>query len=269
MGVSSSRKWLGSLTMAGLLLASSLPVSASSQFNATASPNPINPLLVASTSISAETYTQTVREQMQWSATTINTNVSVSVESASVPQITESTPSESVTLVDKSTQPTNVVEKKSQSSNVAQIAKKEQTVASNPKPVQVASEPKQQVSRSSNSSSTLVSNALSLKGVPYVYGGTSRSGFDCSGYTQYVFKGSGISLPRTSSAQFNAGTSVQKSELQTGDLVFFTTYAKGPSHVGIYVGGGNFIHASNSGVRVTSLNDGYYANRYVGARRVN
>ena len=260
---SSTRKWLGSVTLAGLLLVSSLPALASTQLNTTTSGTPAKPLLVASVSISAETYTQTVRKQMQWIASSINTNAGV--ESASTPEESAPTPSEPITVVEKSTQPTNVVEKTTKPTKVVQTTKKEQNASA--KPVQVVAEPKQQVSRSS--SSTLVSNALSLKGVPYVFGGTSKSGFDCSGYTQYVFKGSGISLPRTSSAQFNVGSSVKKDQLQTGDLVFFTTYAKGPSHVGIYVGGGNFVHASNSGVRTTSLSDSYYANRYVGARRVN
>ncbi|MEA4901199.1 MAG: C40 family peptidase [Desulfitobacterium sp.] len=136
---------------------------------------------------------------------------------------------------------------------------------------QVASTAKQQteVSRSSSTnSSKLVSNAMSLIGVPYVFGGTSRSGFDCSGYTQYVFQGSGVSLPRTSYAQYGVGSAVSRDELQPGDLVFFSTYDKGASHVGIYIGGGSFVHASNSGVRTTSLSDSYYASRYVGARRV-
>ncbi len=122
------------------------------------------------------------------------------------------------------------------------------------------------VSRSA--SSELVKNALSLQGVPYVYGGTSRSGFDCSGYVQYVFKGSGISLPRTSSTQANVGSSVSRDQIQAGDLVFFTTYAPGASHVGISIGGGSFVHAANSGVCISSLSDSYYAGRYFGARRV-
>jgi len=124
------------------------------------------------------------------------------------------------------------------------------------------------VSRSGSGSSDLVNHALSLQGVPYVYGGTSRSGFDCSGYTQYVFKGSGISLPRTTFEQFRVGSSVNKAQLQAGDLVFFTTYAKGASHVGIYIGGGSFVHASNSGVIISSLGSSYYSSRYLGARRV-
>jgi len=141
------------------------------------------------------------------------------------------------------------------------------------KPVQVAEAAKAKpaatpVSRGNGSSSTLIDHALSLQGIPYVFGGMSRSGFDCSGFTKYVFAGSGITLPRTSYEQFNAGSAVSRDQLQPGDLVFFTTYAQGPSHVGIYIGGGRFVHASTSGVRTTSLADSYYAARYVGARRV-
>jgi len=122
------------------------------------------------------------------------------------------------------------------------------------------------VSRSD--SSELVDHALSLLGVPYVFGGTSRSGFDCSGYTQYVFKGSGISLPRTAAEQYTEGSSVSRQQLQSGDLVFFSTYAAGASHVGIYIGGDRFVAASNSGVSISSLDSDYYSNRYIGARRV-
>lgn len=163
---------------------------------------------------------------------------------------------------------------------ITQVAEVKQPVAKNEvksepvqKPVQVASittAPKQQlqVSRSSNTdASLLIRNAMSLQGTPYSFGGTSRSGFDCSGYTQYVFKGSGISLPRTSYAQFGIGSKVSREQLQPGDLVFFSTYSKGASHVGIYIGGGSFVHASNSGVRTTSLSDSYYASHYLGARR--
>jgi len=146
-----------------------------------------------------------------------------------------------------------------------QPLKTTQPANNNTKPVQVAVSQKQ-VSRSD--SSELVDHALSLQGVPYVFGGTSRSGFDCSGYVQYVFKGSGISLPRTTSEQFKVGSSVSRGQLQSGDLVFFSTYAAGASHVGIYIGGGRFVGTSNSGVSISSLGSGYYASRYLGARRV-
>ena len=120
------------------------------------------------------------------------------------------------------------------------------------------------------SQSQLISTASKYKGIKYVYGGTTTSGFDCSGYTQYVFKQLGISIPRTSSGQYSQGKSVAKANLQVGDLVFFNTSGRGVSHVGIYVGNQKFIHASTSqGVTVTNLNDPYYwGKRYIGARRV-
>lgn len=104
-------------------------------------------------------------------------------------------------------------------------------------------------------------------GVPYVWAGRSPSGFDCSGFTSYVFSRLGIYIPRMADEQFYAGRQV--SELQPGDLVFFTTYEPGPSHVGIYVGNGQFIHASSGAgqVTVTSLSNEYYSSRYLGARR--
>lgn len=257
MAVSSSiRKRLGSITIVGILLASSLPALASTE--PSASRFSIKPLHVVSNIVPSETYTQVLRKQMQWIARPVKTNIST--ESTSTSEKSNATPAKPIAVVEKTTQTT-------QPTKTLQISKKTESLESNTKPIHVAVVSKQQqVSRSN--SSTLVNNALSLQGVPYVYGGTSKSGFDCSGYTQYVYKGSDISLPRTSSEQFNEGSSVKKEQLQAGDLVFFTTYEKGPSHVGIYVGGGNFVHASNSGVRTTSLNDSYYASRYVGARRV-
>ena len=106
-------------------------------------------------------------------------------------------------------------------------------------------------------------------GVPYVFGGTSPYGFDCSGYVQYVFANAGVSLPRTADVQFEVGTPVSTAELVPGDLVFFSTYTYGASHVGIYVGDGNFIHASSSqGVTISSLSQAYYSSRYIGARRI-
>lgn len=117
--------------------------------------------------------------------------------------------------------------------------------------------------------SEIEGTAKSYLGTPYVWAGTTPSGFDCSGYIQYVFKQHGINLPRTTAQQFNVGTSVSKANLQKGDLVFFETYKKGPSHVGIYLGNGQFINASSSkGVSIASINSSYWSERYLGAKRI-
>ncbi|MCM3088095.1 NlpC/P60 family protein [Bhargavaea ginsengi] len=118
--------------------------------------------------------------------------------------------------------------------------------------------------------SQLMNIADDYIGVPYKWGGTTTSGFDCSGYIQYVFKKAGVSVPRTTSQMAATGTAVSKSNLQVGDLVFFNTSGRGISHAGIYAGNNNFIHASSSrGVMITSLSDPYYwGSKYVTARRV-
>ncbi len=116
---------------------------------------------------------------------------------------------------------------------------------------------------------TIVAAATDYIGVPYVFGGTSPYGFDCSGYVQYVFAKSGISLPRTADVQYEVGTPISTTDLVTGDLVFFSTYTYGASHVGIYVGDGQFIHASSSrGVTIDSLGSSYWSSHYIGARRI-
>ena len=113
--------------------------------------------------------------------------------------------------------------------------------------------------------SSVVSIAMHYLGTPYVWGGASPSGFDCSGLVMYVFAQVGVSLPHSSYAQYGMGSPVSRDQLQPGDLVFFD----GLGHVGIYVGGGSFIHAPHTGdvVRISSLS-GWYASTYVGARRI-
>ena len=125
---------------------------------------------------------------------------------------------------------------------------------------------KTETTTSSKSGSSVVSYAKQFLGCKYVYGGTSPSGFDCSGFTQYVYKHFGINLNRTAAAQYSNGKSV--TSLQAGDLVMFGK--SGINHVGIYIGGNTFIHAANKsqGVRTDSMSTGYYKTNYVGARRI-
>lgn len=121
-------------------------------------------------------------------------------------------------------------------------------------------------SMSTNRTRRLVQEALRYQGVPYYFGGTTPNGFDCSGYTRYVYAQVGVTLPRMADSQYYDLPEV--SELQVGDLVFFETYEPGPSHVGIYIGNRQFVNASSSrGVVVDSLDSGYWSARYIGARR--
>ena len=128
------------------------------------------------------------------------------------------------------------------------------------------------VAASSGTGSQIAQYALQYVGSPYVYGGSSPSGFDCSGFTTYVMKHFGYSVNRTASGQMDNGTAVDRSQLQPGDLVFFNSgnSSKWATHVGIYTGNGQFVHASTSttGVIVSDLNSSYYSRTYVGARRL-
>ena len=120
-----------------------------------------------------------------------------------------------------------------------------------------------------NLAQRIIATGKKYIGVPYVWGGSTPSGFDCSGFTQYVFRQHGIQLPRTSAQQYSVGTWVAKSNLRPGDLVFFNTSGSGVSHLGIYLGNGDFLHASSSkGVMISQLSNSYWAPRYVGAKRV-
>lgn len=120
----------------------------------------------------------------------------------------------------------------------------------------------------SGKGSTIVETAQQYIGCKYVYGGTTPSGFDCSGFTSYVYKLHGVSLSRTAAGQYSNGVAVARSDLQPGDLVMFGK--SGINHVGIYIGGGRMVHAANPsrGVTTDTINSGYYNINYVGARRI-
>ncbi len=127
------------------------------------------------------------------------------------------------------------------------------------------------VSRETPNRSDLVRQGLSYRGTPYRWGGAGRGGFDCSGFTSYLYAQKGISLPHSARSQFTYGHAVSRDALKEGDLVFFHTVTPGISHVGMYIGGGQFVHASSrrsGGVRTDTLTSGYYSQRLVGARRI-
>lgn len=118
-----------------------------------------------------------------------------------------------------------------------------------------------------NKLSQVMNYAYKFLGTPYVYGGNGPDSFDCSGFTRFVCRHFGVDIPRVSSSQFGAGYAVEKNNLIPGDLVFFNT-VEYLGHVGLYIGNDDFIHASSGGVKISSLSDKYYRERYEGARRV-
>jgi murein DD-endopeptidase len=123
----------------------------------------------------------------------------------------------------------------------------------------------------SPASSALIATALALRGTPYQNGGVEPTrGFDCSGFVQWVFAQHGTSLPREVRDQYDEGSAIDRDEVRAGDLVFFETVSRGPSHVGIALGDGAFVHAPSSRgvVRVENYTSAYWASRWVGARRI-
>ena len=116
----------------------------------------------------------------------------------------------------------------------------------------------------------VISTALSFRGIPYRNGGSDPSGFDCSGFVQYVYAMHGAGLPREVHSQYRTGREVDRKDVKAGDLVFFETISRGASHVGLAIGGDEFVHAPSSRgvVRIEKLTSSYWASRFVGARRV-
>ena len=120
------------------------------------------------------------------------------------------------------------------------------------------------------SAPAVISTALSFRGIPYRNGGSDPSGFDCSGFVQYVYAMHGRGLPREVHSQYRFGREVDRDDVKPGDLVFFETVSRGASHVGLAIGGDEFVHAPSSRgvVRIEKLTSSYWASRFVGARRV-
>ncbi len=150
----------------------------------------------------------------------------------------------------------------SRSSAPRQVTTDTQNQGANNQEAQTASVP------ASGVGSNVIETAKQYLGCKYVYGGTTPSGFDCSGFTSYIYRLHGVSLNRTAAAQYSNGVAVSRGDLQPGDLVMFGK--SGINHVGIYMGGGQIIHAANPsrGVTTDTINSGYYNNNYVGARRI-
>jgi cell wall-associated NlpC family hydrolase len=117
---------------------------------------------------------------------------------------------------------------------------------------------------------SIAGTALNLRGTPYRDGGADPRGFDCSGFIEYVFAQHGISVPRSVEGLYRAGTNVGTTDIEAGDLVFFNTAGQGATHVGMSIGGDEFVHAPSSAgsVRVERLSASYWSSRFVGARRM-
>lgn len=179
--------------------------------------------------------------------------------------VAKKAPAKATVVAKKAPAKATVVAKKAPTAKVV-VAKAAPAQKAAAKPVLVASNAK-----SGPVATKLLDKAYALRGTRYRYGGTSRGGFDCSGFVGTVFKTQGIKLPRTSRSMSRVGSSVTKKNLQPGDLVFFATRGRSVGHVGIYAGNGRFIHSSSSrsgGVKVSSLSEKYYSKRFAGAKRV-
>jgi cell wall-associated NlpC family hydrolase len=154
-------------------------------------------------------------------------------------------------------------------SNVIKVPVKKVVTTSTSKGSSSSKSADRGISISSANSNGVASFATQFVGRPYVWGAEGPRAFDCSGFVKYVYAQYGVSLDHYTGSQFNSGSAVSRAGLSPGDLVFFNTYGS-ISHVGIYIGGGKFVHAASSkiGVTISYLSEGYYAERYAGARRV-
>ena len=207
------------------------------------------------------------------SSQTVNNNVTVN-DSSSSNNSESSSDSETVNNSSNSNANNSGSSSNSQTSNNNVNSSNESVQVEKPskKPSQDSTESYNPPSSNTSVTQAVINLAYSKMGSPYVWGAEGPNSFDCSGFTSYVYRNAaGISIPRTSGAQSGYGQTVSKSNLQAGDLVFFSTNGTGNvSHVGIYVGGGNMIHCPKPGdsVKITNINSSYYTSAFVTAKRV-
>lgn len=285
---SNKQKWVGATAFAAVLISSSLTSLSPSQAAVPSAVSGIQAANIIRTNTnskdSSQTQTYPGMLSPQESLTTAQLNVAanpaqgrglavttLALKSA-IPVELETKPTSASKTVSTSQTPASVQASVSEPKQQAKPASSGSTKKSSApaKPVQTAkaSNPAPVSRGGSPQVSSIIERALSLRGVPYLWGGTTPKGFDCSGFVQYVFSASGIKLPRTSFEQYKVGTPVARDQLQVGDVVFFSTYARGASDVRIYIGGGRTIGASSDGVAIHSLSESYWSKHYLGARRV-
>lgn len=210
------------------------------------------------TSLTQNTPVQVISEENGWSKVKVSGKEGY-ISSALLSAQKKEPTSRSMETTRKETtnnQPTKTKNENETKATTTSVAKTTQTTQTTKAPA------------TSGKGASVVAEANKYVGCKYRYGGTTPSGFDCSGFTSYVYKKFGVNLNRTAAGQYSNGVSVTKSQLQPGDLVMFGK--SGISHVAIYAGGGRIVHAATSktGVRTDSLNSGYYSKNYVGARRI-
>ncbi|MCR5176014.1 MAG: C40 family peptidase [Anaerovibrio sp.] len=154
--------------------------------------------------------------------------------------------------------------------NTVKTKEKPAITARTPKPVKKTAVPESQPFVDRHKVPAIIKTAKNLIGVPYVSGGTTPKGFDCSGYLQYIFEKNGLTIPRTADVQYKLGKNYKLTALEAGDLVFFQTDASHTvTHCGLYIGNGQFIHASSSkGVRIDRLADDYWKKAFFAAKHI-
>ena len=166
--------------------------------------------------------------------------------------------------------PAQLLQLNNLSSSTLQVGQKLNLGGNSSSSVNVGNIPATPVSRNSGNGNTIRAAASRYLNIRYMLGGTGAGGIDCSGFTRMVLQQFGVSLPRTARAQYGVGNTVSRGNLQSGDLVFFNTLGRGVSHVGVYLGNGQFANANSYNGRtvIEAMTTSYWATRYIGARRV-